>query len=265
MSAGGSECDVLVAGSGFHGLTAALAAHDLGLHVIVLEKTATFGGGTVASAGRRSADVLRLARERGVALLAESRAMRLTVVSGRVEGVVLEDGRSFTARRHVVLATGGYESDPILTHRFEDIPGLRSLYPPGATGDGLRMGGSAGARVALLRNNLNVTLVDDALATVDLTQPRSMVVNRFGNRFANEAEPEQLAAALRVFDARTRSFTNLPCRLVSEDDRPAIDLHPTITSSAGLATDSSDRVLNWRGQAIPGLYAVGRAAVRSAQ
>jgi succinate dehydrogenase/fumarate reductase flavoprotein subunit len=264
MSDGGNECDVLVAGSGLHGLTAALAASDLGLRVIVLEKTAIFGGGTIASGGRESAEVLRAVRDRGVTLLSESRAHRLTVESGRVVGVALEDGRSFTARQQVVIATGGYESDPILTHRFEDIPGLRSLFPSGATGDGLRMGGSAGARVHLVRNNLNITLVDDDSAIVDLTRPGSRVVNRFGNRFANEAEPDQLAASLRIFDARSRTFTNLPCRLVFDDDRPAIDLHPTITSSAGLATDNEDRILNSRGQAIPGLYAVGRVAVRSA-
>src|ERR1700730_2974836 len=43
--------DVVVLGSGVAGLAAALAAHELGLRPIVLEKASTLGGGTVSSYG----------------------------------------------------------------------------------------------------------------------------------------------------------------------------------------------------------------------
>src|SRR5712672_4321245 len=43
--------DVVVLGSGIAGLAGALAAHELGLRPIVLEKAATLGGGTVHSYG----------------------------------------------------------------------------------------------------------------------------------------------------------------------------------------------------------------------
>ena len=45
------ECDVLIAGSGASGLTAAITAHDAGLKVLVAEKEPVFGGTTAFSAG----------------------------------------------------------------------------------------------------------------------------------------------------------------------------------------------------------------------
>lgn len=390
MNLSGNAFDVVIAGSGFAGLTAALAADVLGLKTIVLEKATDFGGGSafsdgivwvgegesaadfVASLAAGQADPARLAafvdgapaalefcrqngipfevmaspdgrmlqapafpgvhgpagasliayalralRERNIKLLSRVRVQRLTLEGGRVTGVRLGDGRTFAARYGVVLATGGYESDPSLTARFEDVPGLVSMAPPGLTGDGLRMGGSIGARVHLIRNNLNLSLgyrhPDAAMnaPSQDLARTHTLVVNRFGRRFANESRPAEIAAALREFDARTRTFTNLPCWLIFDRHLPeqwgfgaslpgsrpnwgfaantlaelaqqtgidadgltaesvdfvaeppfyAIELQPSIGSSAGLAADADARVLNWRGENVPGLYAVGDAA-----
>ena len=43
--------DVVILGSGIAGLAGALAAHELGLRPVVLEKASTLGGGTVNSYG----------------------------------------------------------------------------------------------------------------------------------------------------------------------------------------------------------------------
>ena len=43
--------DVVILGSGVAGLAGALAAHELGLQPVVLEKAAALGGGTVHSYG----------------------------------------------------------------------------------------------------------------------------------------------------------------------------------------------------------------------
>src|SRR5687767_11428302 len=45
------EADVVVIGTGGAGLTAALAAHDAGAKVVVLEKASTVGGATAVSGG----------------------------------------------------------------------------------------------------------------------------------------------------------------------------------------------------------------------
>jgi ABC-type nitrate/sulfonate/bicarbonate transport system substrate-binding protein/glycine/D-amino acid oxidase-like deaminating enzyme len=282
----GSDFDVVIAGSGFAGLTAALAADVLGLKTLVLEKASDFGGGSgfsdgVVWAGNGAADrayveslaagqanparvqafvegaplaldffrgngipfermasrdgrtsqaaafpgersagasliayTLRALRERSVRLLTGVRVSRLSVDADRVSGVRLDDGRTFGARRGVVLATGGYGADPVLSARFEDVPGLVSMVPPSITGDGLRLGGSVGGRVHLVRNNLNARLCIDGKPSRDLNFPNTLVVNRFGRRFADETAFEEIAAALRAFDARTRTFTNLPCWLI---------------------------------------------------
>ena len=46
-----SSYDVVILGSGIAGLAGALAAHELGLKPVVLEKAAALGGGTVHSYG----------------------------------------------------------------------------------------------------------------------------------------------------------------------------------------------------------------------
>jgi succinate dehydrogenase/fumarate reductase flavoprotein subunit len=45
------EFDIVVAGSGAAGMTAALAAAHLGASAVVLEKTGAFGGSTARSGG----------------------------------------------------------------------------------------------------------------------------------------------------------------------------------------------------------------------
>src|SRR5262249_10633127 len=51
MNLAAHACDVVVVGTGVSGLAAALAAHEHGLRVLVLEKDDKVGGGTTESAG----------------------------------------------------------------------------------------------------------------------------------------------------------------------------------------------------------------------
>ena len=51
LSAAQGSYDVVVLGSGISGLATALAAHERGLQVLVLEKDDKLGGGTTKSAG----------------------------------------------------------------------------------------------------------------------------------------------------------------------------------------------------------------------
>src|SRR5580693_10225704 len=62
-----AEFDVVVAGSGAAGMTAALTAADLGLSVVVLEKTGSFGGSTARSGGGIWAPGNTVLRRAGVA------------------------------------------------------------------------------------------------------------------------------------------------------------------------------------------------------
>jgi 3-oxosteroid 1-dehydrogenase len=61
-----SSYDVVILGSGIAGLAGALAADELGLHSIVLEKAAALGGGTVHSYGLIWVGENCLARDAGI-------------------------------------------------------------------------------------------------------------------------------------------------------------------------------------------------------
>ncbi len=141
-----------------------------------------------------------------------------------VTGVRCAGGKTVRARLGVVLATGGWEADPELTHHYEGLPGWRSMFPPSVNGDGLRLASDAGAAVGLIRNNLALFLgfnVPSArekefrLSSIyELLCPHTIVVNSKGERFADESYFQNVAAALRRFDIWAREFPNLPCYLI---------------------------------------------------
>jgi 3-oxosteroid 1-dehydrogenase len=67
MAAPSSSYDVVILGSGIAGLAGALAAHELGLQPVVLEKAAALGGGTVHSYGLIWVGQNYLASDAGIA------------------------------------------------------------------------------------------------------------------------------------------------------------------------------------------------------
>src|SRR5215468_5072694 len=67
MARPSSSYDVVILGSGIAGLAGALAAHELGLKPVVLEKAATLGGGTIHSYGLIWVGQNYLARDAGIA------------------------------------------------------------------------------------------------------------------------------------------------------------------------------------------------------
>lgn len=154
-------------------------------------------------------------------------AARLTMEAGRIAGVVTADGTRFTARRGVVLACGGYESNPALVERFEALPGWQSMFPESLRGDALVMATEWGAALHVVGNNLSVFLgfrnpdeTPGGIApcrlsgTAELTAPHTMVVNRDGRRFADESFFQAVAPHLRAFDVRRSAQPNLPCFLI---------------------------------------------------
>jgi len=83
-----------------------------------------------------------------VELRVSTQVASLAMESGRVAGVVLADGTRVRARRGVVLAAGGYSNDAELRARY--LPpetGPSSAACATNSGDGLRLGLAAGARM----------------------------------------------------------------------------------------------------------------------
>jgi len=167
--------------------------------------------------------------DRKIPILLESPARRLIVEDDRVEGIVASiDGRDQRVRvRHgVFFATGGYEGNPELVRNFEDLPDLRNMFPDTVTGDAFVMGTEIGAMIRLIPRSLTIFLGYDVPArdgrpamfrnagTSEIPQPHSMIVNKAGRRFGDEAFFQKLQNGLRNFDVATHSYPNIPCYFV---------------------------------------------------
>ena len=171
---------------------------------------------------------LRLAVARGVTIRTGAAVDRLTTENGRVTGVISGTGERIEARRGVVIACGGYESNPELVASYEALPGFQSMFPDSITGDGLVMATEIGGAVRVIGNNLSVFMgfrnPDDAppggtalcrlSSNQELPSKHTMVVNRYGCRFTDETFFQAAAPSLRVFDVDTREQRNLPCFLI---------------------------------------------------
>ncbi|MES2945326.1 MAG: FAD-dependent oxidoreductase, partial [Pseudomonadota bacterium] len=144
--------------------------------------------------------------EAGVDIRVNSPAHRLLMADGRVSGAVLglpEGEIEIHATRGVVLACGGFPHD--VARKKELLPhaptGLEhwSAASPGNTGDGLRLGESAGGVVAggLVQAAAlaPVSLVPRSDGSVghfphliERAKPGLIAVNATGRRFTNEAD-----------------------------------------------------------------------------
>jgi 3-oxosteroid 1-dehydrogenase len=172
------------------------------------------------------AQFLRAALAHDVPIELGTGAKRLLREHGRIVGVETESGGRITAAKGVVLTTGGYESDAKLASRYEGLPGWQSMFPPGLTGDGLTLAGDVGAAVRVIRNNAALFLgysrakteqgeAPFQLASVEeMCCPHTLVVNRAGQRFADESFFQHVVMALREYDASGQTYPNLPCYLI---------------------------------------------------
>ena len=136
----------------------------------------------------------------GVELRTATHVAVLTAEAGRVAGVTLADGTRLRARRGVVLAAGGFSSDPVLRARYLPAEtGPSSAACPDNSGDGLRLGIAAGGRM-VEENTHNAywtpvsrfTRADGAPAVfphtvTDRGKPGVIAVDARGKRFTNEA------------------------------------------------------------------------------
>jgi 3-oxosteroid 1-dehydrogenase len=166
-------------------------------------------------------------QQRSVPIHTGAAVAELVGQKGGIRGVVTRDGRRIEARLGVVVSTGGYENNPTLVAAYEDLPGWEPQTAPTVTGDGMVMGVEHGAAVRLIHYNLTHFLgfritpnVPNAqrhyrlAGIIELCSPHTLVVNRDGRRFADEAYFQGIVPALRQYDVKRHAYTNLPCYLV---------------------------------------------------
>ena len=168
--------------------------------------------------------------EHGVRFATGSRARELLTDEQRVCGVRVEtsDGKSnpVTARRGVVLASGGFEWDKELVADFmpASIPAPGS--PPSMQGDGLRMAMALGAALGSMNEAWWSPMIQvpgerydehvhSRMVVSQRLYPRSILVNRSGQRFTNEAKSyHDVGRDLMAIDSGNGACANRPAWLV---------------------------------------------------
>lgn len=155
---------------------------------------------------------------------------RLLQDGERITGIAAaKDGTEFEllASRGVILATGGFEWDDDLRQTFLRGPAKTPASPPTAMGEGLTLAMKAGAKLGNMTSAWWVPTLAPAGRTwaagqqraepllIERTVPHSMMVNRTGKRFCNEAANySALAGAFHSFDPQRYDYLNQPAWLV---------------------------------------------------
>jgi succinate dehydrogenase/fumarate reductase flavoprotein subunit len=175
--------------------------------------------------------LLRGCLDRGIEPVTGARARSLVIEDGRVAGVRFDGANGafeVHARGGVVLATGGFEWNRELVRAFLRGPMSDAVSIKTNEGDGLKMAMRAGAALGNMREAwwLPVAEVprDDkpplvSLITCERTFPRSIMVNREGKRFTNEAANyNAFGAAFHEMDVSAFRYRNLPAWLIFDQE-----------------------------------------------
>lgn len=161
-----------------------------------------------------------------VEIITETRALELIVEDGKVAGVMAE-GRTgkeqYRATGGVVLATGGFEWNKELVRTFLRGPMTSPVSVPTNEGDGLTMCMRIGAALGNMREAWWMPAIESPgdrgdgrnpthLFAGGRALPRSIMVNRAGQRFTNEAANyNAFGAAFHEQDVSSFDYVNLPC------------------------------------------------------
>jgi succinate dehydrogenase/fumarate reductase flavoprotein subunit len=200
--------------------------------------------GLVSSGGALCGGLLRACLDRGIEPMLLTAGRELLVEDGAVLGLVAE--RRSTARgtsaepaeaelrirahRGVLLASGGFEWSPELAARFLSGPLTHPNSPPANEGDGLRMAMAVGADLGNMSeawwcpsvvvpgeeyDGRQLNRGDFAIRSM----PHSIIVNRSGRRFVNEAHNyNDMMKAFFAFEPVAYERPNLPAWLILDQN-----------------------------------------------
>lgn len=208
--------------------------------------------------------MLKACLARGIVPVTGARATDLLTQGRRVTGVRIAtaDGAyDVAARRGVILATGGFEWNADLATSFLRGPMRHPASIPTNTGDGLKMAMRVGAQLGNMREAwwMPAAVLPGvqqygqqkvALILRERALPSTIMVNRQGRRFVNEATNyNAIAGAFHHLDPVRFDYGNLPCWIVFDSrmareygfldvppggDMPAwVPNAPTLTALAG--------------------------------
>ncbi|VWX47271.1 FAD-binding protein [Novosphingobium sp. 9U] len=165
------------------------------------------------------------ALDRGIPLLTGTSAEELIGDGERIIGVrAVREGKDLfiKAERGVVIAVSGYERNPELAKTLSNVLEPVSMVMSTVDGAHFRLAGPVGARIARVPDPANLgihmpgeehdngsALWRGSLPFLGL--PHTIVVNRAGKRFANEAFYRSVYYAVDAVDGATQTHPNYPC------------------------------------------------------
>lgn len=185
--------------------------------------------------------------ERGVEPVTSVRVSDLIVEGEQVVGVAGRHGAEpFELRaRSVVIATGGFDWAPELVRAYLRGPLQNSVAVRENVGDGLRMAQQVGADLGTMQEAYWTPLIRrpgetwygggvfprSATVVAERARPGSIMVNRAGQRFCNEATNyNAIAGGFHTIEPATLTYQNLPAYLVFDADfrarGPVADCQP---------------------------------------
>lgn len=198
-------------------------------------------------------------QQNGVHFAVDARVERLLTADGqaptsagqdiepqtRVVGVRLEDGTEIQASAGVMLGAGGFEWDRTLADSLLATRLYTMCSPPSNTGDALRMAQRIGAMTRGTREawwapmSLTGGLRDGepigSLLRFERQGPGSIMVNRHGHRFVNEAQNyNDLSRALHSWDSPNNQTLNTPAHVVF--DQSYLERYGILDHRAGSPT-----------------------------
>lgn len=184
--------------------------------------------------------LLKACLARGIEPMLGVETRELLRDGARIAGIKATRGGAeveLRARQGVVIATGGFEWDEDKRQAFLRGPADAPASPPTARGDGLSLAMASGAKLGNMTQAWWApTLVVPDMpwpggaqrampVLIERTVPHSILVNRRGLRFCNEAANySALAGAFHAFDPQTYDYPNLPAWLVFDQDY--VDRYP---------------------------------------
>ena len=168
--------------------------------------------------------------DRQIIIETEHQADELIIEENNLRGVRFNtpSGIRDVETQSVIIATGGFEWNKDLVNNFVRGPLQRPVSIETNTGDGLKMAMRAGAALGNMQEAWWVPVIDitnDEGATIpwmvnrERVNPRCIMVNRNGKRFANEASNyNAFGAAFHQLDPGTFEYRNIPAWMIFDQE-----------------------------------------------
>ncbi|KIH72714.1 FAD-dependent oxidoreductase [Corynebacterium glutamicum] len=196
--------------------------------------------------GALSSAMIASAWDAGIRIAAGTAASSLQRTQSGWKVLLIDASLQHTiTAKHVVIASGGFEWSKELTSTLLKFP-ITPISAPSNTGDGLKLGIGVGAAFTETTDIWGVPVItahgaeydgqqSGRMGNVEATLPDSIVVNKLGKRFVNEAlNYHDFSRVFANIDPEESDFANIPAYLVMDSSftsKYPVAGNPTFTSS----------------------------------